>query len=170
MGPLGLHPLTRRILRGVSAIAALALLAAAPAAARIIPGRGMAGVAMRMSETQVRARLGTPLRITRTRGALGFLVTRLHYPRVEIDLQQLSNRPIVIRVVTTKPGETTASDVGVGSPLAAVQRLDGVRCWWEAGVRYCGIGDRKPLHPFTLFWIGANARVTLVEVSLDVNS
>lgn len=165
-----LHPLTPRAVRGVSAIAALALLAVAPAGATIIPARGMAGVALRMSETQVRARLGTPLRITRTRGALGFLVTRLHYPRVEIDLQSLSNRPIVIRVLTTKPGETTVSGVGVGSPLAAVQRLHGAHCWRNAGARYCGIGDRKPLHPFTLFWISATARVTLVEVSLNVNS
>lgn len=170
MGPLGLHRLIRQTLCGGSTIAAFALLAATPAAATVIPGRGMDGVALRMNEAQVLMRLGTPLRITRTRGALGFLVTRLHYPRVEIDLQQLSNRPIVIRVLTTKPGETTASGVGVGSPLAAVQRLQGVQCWWEAGARYCGLGDRKPLHAFTLFWIGASARVTLAEVSLNVNS
>jgi hypothetical protein len=37
-------------------------------------------------------------------------------------------------------------------------------------MHYCGLGERKPLRPFTLFWISADARVTLIEVSLNVNS
>jgi hypothetical protein len=46
-----------------------------------------------------------------------------------------------------------------------------VRCWCQASTRYCGIGERNtPLAPFTLFWIGAHARVTLIEASLNVNS
>lgn len=150
--------------------AVVTLVAAAPAAAMIDPGIGMGGVSLRMTEAQVEARLGAPLEITRTRGALGFLVTRLHYPRLDVDLQQLANRPVVIRVLTIKPGEATASGVGVGSPLAAVNRLPGVHCWLEASARFCGIGEREPLRPFTLFWFGTNARVTLIEISLNVNS
>jgi hypothetical protein len=147
------------------------LSATATASAAIVPGRGLAGVTLRMTEAQVRARLGAPVRITRTRGPLGFVVTRLNYARVDVDLQRLADRPVAVRVLTTKAGEATASGVGVGSPLAAVERLRGARCWREASARYCGIGARKaPLGRFTLFWIGANARVTLVEVSLNVNS
>jgi hypothetical protein len=168
---VGVHPLSaRRIRAAVATGVTVTLLAAAPAAAAIIPGRGMAGVTLRMTEGQVRARLGTPLRITRWHGALGFVVTRLHYRRVDVDLQRLANRPVVIRVLTTKPGDTTASGVGGGSTLAGVKHVRGVHCWWESSSRYCGVGERTPLHPFTLFWIGANAHVTLIEVSLNVNS
>ncbi|MGH2972143.1 MAG: hypothetical protein ACRDNM_00755 [Gaiellaceae bacterium] len=163
--------LGRGALRAASATAVVTLLATAPAAAaRIVPGVGMAGVSLRMTEVQVEARLGQPLQITRTRGALGFLVTRLHYPRLDVDLQRLASRPIVIRVLTIKPGERTASGVGVGSPLSDVKRLHGVRCWFEASTHYCGLGEDKPLRTFTLFWTGSNARVTLIEVSLNVNS
>jgi hypothetical protein len=171
---VGLHPLTpcRVGVRAVFATAAaVTLVAAAPAAAAIIPGRGMAGVTLRMTEAQVRTQLGAPLRITRTRGALGLLVTRLHYRRVEVDLQPLGIRPVVIRILTTQPRETTASGVGVGWPITAVERLRAVRCWWESSAHFCGIGNRDtPLRRFTLFWIGAHARVTLIEVSLNVNS
>src|SRR2546422_1388428 len=68
----------------------LALLAglcfAAPAAATIVPGRGMAGITLRMTESQVRDKLGAPLLITRRRGALGLLVTRLPHRRIDVDL------------------------------------------------------------------------------------
>jgi hypothetical protein len=140
-------------------------------AAVIVPGQGMAGIRLRMSENQVRARLGEPLRLTHTLGALGNLVTRLRYPRVDVDLPKLGGRPLVIRILTTHPGERTASGVGVGSTMTAVEQLRGARCWQESGSRYCGIGDRaKRLSRFTMFWIGAKRRVTLISVSLDVNS
>jgi len=154
---------------GAVLMASLALLA--PASATIVPGRGMAGIGLRMTEAQVRATLGAPLRITRTRGALGFVVTRMHYRLIDVDLQRLSGKPVVILVLTTHAGERTASGVGVGSPVAAVQRLPGVHCWWEGGAHYCGIGSRaKPGSRFTMFWISARQRVTLVSVSLVVNS
>jgi hypothetical protein len=148
-----------------------ALCFAAPAAATIVPGRGMAGVTLRMTDGQVRGRMGAPSLITQTRGALGFVVTRLHYRRIDVDLQRLDGKPVVIRVLTTRPVERTESGVGAGSPIAAVERLAGARCWREASRRYCGIGRRdKPLGRFTVFWIGSDRRVTLISVSLIVNS
>jgi hypothetical protein len=131
----------------------------------------MAGIKLRMTEAQVRAELGVPARITRRRGALGSLVTRLHYRRIDLDLQSLGGSPVVVRVLTTRSGEQTASGVGVGSTLAAVKRLSGVYCWWEQAAHYCRIGNRaKPLSRLTMFWIGAKQRVTLVSISLVVNS
>ena len=154
-----------------AAAATFGFFVASPVAAVIVPGQGMAGIRLRMSESQVRARLGEPPRITRTRGALGYLVTRLHYPRVDVDLQKLDGHPLVIHILTTHPGERTASGVGVGSTMTAVERLRGARCWREGANRYCGIGNRaKPLSHFTMFWIGAKQRVTLISVSLVVNS
>jgi hypothetical protein len=124
-----------------------------------------------MTESQVRGKMGAPLLITQTRGALGFLVTRLHYRRTDVDLRRLNGKPVVIRVSTTRPDEQTESGVGVGSPIAAVERLAGVRCWREASRRYCGIGRRdKPLSRFTMFCISSDRRVTLISVSLIVNS
>jgi hypothetical protein len=95
----------------------------------------------------------------------------MHYRRIDVDLQRLDGRLAVISVLTTRPAERTESAVGVGSPIAAVERLAGAYCWWEASTRYCGIGRRnKPLSRFTMFWIGADRRVTLISVSLIVNS
>ena len=153
----------------VAAAVVFGLSFASPVAAVIVPGQGMAGIRLRMSESQ--ARLGEPLRITHTRGALGNLVTRLHYPRVDVDLQKLAGQLLVIRILTKHPGERTASGVGVGSRMTAVEQLRGARCWQEGISRYCGIGDRaKPLGRFTMFWIGAKQRVTLISVSLVMNS
>jgi hypothetical protein len=147
------------------------VVAIAAAAATIVPEQGIAGVTLRMTQSQVRADLGRPTKITRSHGALGSVVTRLHYSTLDVDVQVLHGEQIVVRVLTTSPTEHTTSGIGVGSPLAAVKRLSGVHCWWEASSHYCASGDRfKPLSRQTLFWIGPKQRVTLVSVSLIVNS
>jgi hypothetical protein len=131
----------------------------------------MAGITLRMSGNKVRTILGVPVRTTKWRGALGNLVIRLHYRRVVVDLERLQRIPVVIRVLTMLPGERTASGVGVGSPRASVEGLKGAHCWREGSANYCGIGNRnKPGSPFTMFWIGPKQRVTLISVSLSVNS
>jgi hypothetical protein len=155
----------------MGAAVVLASVAATSAAATLIPSQGMDGIKLQMTEAQVRAQLGAPATITRSRGALGNPVTRLHYPRLDVDLQRLSGSLVVTRVLTTHPGEETASGIGVGSSLAAVKRLSGAHCWWEAAAHYCRIGSRaKPASRLTMFWIDAKQRVTLVSVSLVVNS
>jgi len=144
---------------------------AGPAAATIVPGQGIAGVRLDMTEVQVHAILGPPGRVTRSRGALGTVVTRLHYPRIDVDLQRVAGKkPVVVRVVTTTPRERTPSGVGVGSRLGAVARLSGSRCWAEGTTRYCAVGRRnRPLDRFTLFWLGDGGRVTRVVVALVVD-
>lgn len=124
-----------------------------------------------MTESQVRAKLGRPTRITQSRGPLGVVVIRLYYERLRVDLQGLGAEPVVVRILTTRPTERTASGVGVGSTLTAVKQMRGVHCWWEAAEHYCAIGNRnKPLNSFITFWIGPHQRVNLVSVSLVVNS
>jgi hypothetical protein len=131
----------------------------------------MDGIKLRMTEAQIQARLGIPARIRRSRGALGILVTRLHYPRLDIELQRFGGRLVVTRLLTARPGETTASGIGVGSTLASLKRMNGVYCWWDAAAHYCRIGSpATPLSRLTMFWIGAKQRVTLVSVSLVVNN
>jgi hypothetical protein len=105
------------------------------------------------------------------RGALGHLVTRLHYRQFDVDIQRLAGTPVVTRGLTTHLDERTPSGVGVGSTLTAVRPLGGARCWWEAEAHYCGIGNRdKPLSRFTMFWINEQHRVRLTSISLIVNS
>jgi len=143
-----------------------------PAGATIVPGRGLGGVNLGMTASEVRAALGPPRTITRTRGALGFLVTRLHYDRLTVDLQTLHRVPVVVRILTTTPGEETRSGIGVGSPIAAAARLPQAHCFNQAPTeRYCRIGDAKrPLSRFTLFESTRDRKVTLVEVAFVVNS
>jgi hypothetical protein len=155
----------------VTMIGLLAL--AAPAAATIVPGGGMAGISLRMTVGEVRGMLGAPERIRTWRGALGTLVTRFSYSWGDVDLEALRRNavPVVVTVSTTRVGEKTASGVGVGSPVSTVKRLREARCWWEGSDHYCGIGNRdRPLSRFTLFWIGANQNVKSISVSLIVNS
>jgi len=145
---------------------------ALPAGATIVPGQGLEGVKLGMTASEVRAALGPPRAITRTRGALGFLVTRLHYDRLTVDLQRLNRVPVVIRVLTTKAGEQTRSGIGVGSPVAAAARLPGAHCYTQTPTeRYCLIGNAKrPLSRFTVFESTRDRKITLVEVALAVNS
>jgi hypothetical protein len=124
-----------------------------------------------MTEAQVRAAVGPPVQVTRSRDVLGLVVTRLHYRGLDVDLQRLRARPVVVRVITTRAGERTAAGVGLGSPLAALRRVPGIRCRSDGAETYCGSGNRDtPLARYTLFWIGPHARVSRVIVGLVANS
>jgi hypothetical protein len=88
-----------------------------------------------------------------------------------VDLERLNRKPVVVLMLTTGSGEHTPSGVGVGSTLSAVERLGGAHCWWEETAHYCGIGNRdKALSRFTMFWISAKQRVTLISIALITNS
>jgi hypothetical protein len=155
----------------LSIVATVAAAASAAAPATIVPGRGIAGIALWMTEAQAQAAIGAPVRVTRSRGALGLVVTRLHYRGLDVDLQRLRGRSVVVRVFTTRVGERMSAGVGVGSPLAALRGVAGIRCWSEGAGTYCGSGNRDtPLARFTLFWIGPHERASRVVVGLVVNS
>jgi hypothetical protein len=81
----------------------------------IVIGRSMAGVELRMSEAQVRARLGAPARVA---GRL------FHYPLLDV---QFGARGVV-RLTTTSPRLKTPGGLGVGSPVAKLQHLSGIFC------------------------------------------
>jgi hypothetical protein len=90
------------------------VLAAAPPPPIVI-GHGMAGVELRMSEAQVRARLGAP---TRVAGRL------FHYPLLDVQFGATG----VVRLTTTSPRLRTRSGLGVGSAVVRLQRLRGLFC------------------------------------------
>jgi hypothetical protein len=100
------------------------VLLLAPPPPTIAIGRSLAGVELRMTEPQVRARLGAPVRI---RGTL------LHFPLLDVQLR--AGR--VVRLSTKSPRFRTPQGFGVGTPVARLQRLRGIFCDLAPGGGTC---------------------------------
>jgi hypothetical protein len=99
------------------------VLATSPPAPIVI-GRGMAGVELRMSESQVRAKLGAPAQVA---GRL------FHYPLLDVRFGTHG----VASLATTSPRLKTRGGLGVGTPVAKLQRLRGLFCDLEPGGGSC---------------------------------
>ena len=155
------------------ALAVVAVLLAAPAAeARIVPGKGMAGVRIGMTEAQVQSVLGAPasrrivsddfgpsLRLRYTsRGGLRMILRR--NADNEYELFQLLTRGTV---------ERTKQGIGVGSTERRLRRrLKGEACETISGFRSCTIGSFEVGEIVTDFRI-RRRRVTSVVVGRVVD-
>jgi hypothetical protein len=129
-------------------VAAAFLLAAPGANAVIVVQKGIAGVDVRMTKAQVRAKLGTPKRVENGRNDFG-RYTNFVYPRVTVLFQSGSK---VTAVRTTSPLERTAVGVGVGATEVKVKAgVPGVRCATLSGARQCVVGVFKPGRVVTVF-------------------
>jgi len=84
----------------------------------------MAGVELRMSEEQVRARLGAPVRVA---GRL------FHYPLLDVRFGPKG----VVGLTTTSTRLRTPGGLGVGTPVAKLQHLRGIFCNLEPGGGNC---------------------------------
>jgi len=143
---------------------ALAAAAATPAAARLVPGRGMKGVTIGMTVAQVRDRLGLPdKKAFPTSEIMGrFRVYRYGLTRISMDR---GARGKVFQLDTTSPRERTSSGVGVGSTEAQVVRgVAGARCLLEFGYRHCYAGRWEPGRIVTDFAISSAGTVKRVTV------
>lgn len=141
----------RRMLAAVLTAAVLLLPAAAEAVIR--PQRGMSGVWLGMTKTQVQAKLGRPI------GSGG---GRVYYARVWVGFR--GGR--AVEITTTRSTERTASGVGVDSSEAAVRRAyPSVTCGTWSVYRRCRLGTGKPGTRVTDFTIG-RGRVLQVTVAL----
>jgi hypothetical protein len=147
------------------AVVAVALAAAAPADAKILVQRGIAGVELRMTKAQVRSNLGTPTRIRSGRNEFGRYVEFV-YPRVTVSFQGAS-RATGLR--TRSRLERTGRGIGVGSTEAEVKaKVAGVRCRTESGFRHCFLGRFLPGHVVTDFHIrGGRVSSVVVGFVLD---
>jgi hypothetical protein len=142
------------------AVVAVALAAAAPADARILLQRGIAGAELRMTKAQVRSNLGTPTRIRSGRNEFGRYV-QFVYPRVTVSFQG-GSRATGLR--TRSRLERTGRGIGVGSTEAEVKaKVAGVRCRTESGFRHCFLGRLLPGQVITDFQI-RRGRVSSVVV------
>jgi hypothetical protein len=153
----------RRVLLASTIFIALAL--ASSAASTIVVQRGIAGLELRMTKVQVRAKLGTPAKVRTGKNEFGKF-TEFVYTRVTV-LFQSGSRATAFR--TFSRAERTPSGIGVGSPESRVKaKIAGVTCSTESGFRHCYVGKFLPGRVITDFQI-RKGRVTSVVVGFVVD-
>jgi hypothetical protein len=141
----------RRVL--AVALAAAVLLMPAAAHAVIRPQRGMSGVWLGMTTTQVQTKLGRPI----GRGG-----GRLYFARVWVGFR----RGRAVEITTTRSTERTPSGLGVDSSESAVHAAyPGIACAPWSVYRRCRLGTGKPGTRVTDFTIG-RGRVLQITVAL----
>jgi hypothetical protein len=146
-------------------IAVLTLALAAPAWTAIVVHRGIAGLELRMTKAQVRAKLGTPTKVKTGKNEFGGF-TQFVYPRVTV-LFQSGSRVTALR--TSSRAERTSRGVGVGSREADVKaKVAGVKCESVSGARHCYVGKYLPGKRITDFSI-RGGKVTSVVVGFVVD-
>jgi hypothetical protein len=151
--------------RALILVAVLALALAAPVGAAIVVQRGIAGLELRMTKAQVRAKLGTPTKVKAGKNEFGRF-TQFVYPRVTV-LFQSGARVTALR--TASRAERTSTGVGVGSREAEVKaRVAGVKCESVSGARHCYVGKFLPGKRITDFSI-RGGKVTSVVVGFVVD-
>jgi hypothetical protein len=144
--------------------AALALPASASALIQI--DRGIAGARLNNSRAEVRAALGTPVRVVRDRNIFGPTLAFRYRGGLTVFFQGRRN---VTAVFLTGRGDRTIRGVGVGSSEAAVRnRVPGVTCDSVAGTRSCHTNEFEPGQRVTDFRI-RNGKVDRVTVGFVID-
>jgi hypothetical protein len=147
-----------------TAVAALALPASASALIQI--DRGIAGARLNNTRAEVRAALGTPVRVIRSSNIFGPTLTFRYRGGISVFFQ---GRRRVTAVFLTGRGDRTARGVGVGSTEQAVRnRVPGVTCDTVSGLRSCHTNEFEPGQRVTDFRI-RNGRVNRVSVGFVID-
>jgi hypothetical protein len=112
----------------------------------IVPGSGIDGISVRMSESEVRVRLGKPVRVKRmSEGHTGVPISKWIYPArgLEVSLRGETPRGQVSEVATRSRMHRTREGVGVGTTERQLETaLDDADCGTgDTGNRWCTIGD-----------------------------
>jgi hypothetical protein len=148
---------------GAALLAALVLADAASAVIAI--GRGIGGVAIGMSQSTVRTKLGKPARVVHATNEFG-PYTQFRYAGYTVDFQ---NNATVTSIETTLARERTAAGVGVGSTWEQVKtKVSGVVCEGSPVLGHCHVGKLLPGRTVTdFFFKKSHVRSVLVGVVLD---
>jgi hypothetical protein len=154
----------------VLAAACLLVLAVSSAEARIAPQRGIMGIHLGMTGTEVIQKKGQPDAETVVPNEILGQQRILRYGKTKAGLSGPKRKDTVVAVTTTDRRQRTRSGVGVGSKEKAVKnRINGITCQTDAGVRHCFKGAFLPGHRVTDFRISASHRVKRVTVSFVVD-
>lgn len=141
-------------------LVAVALAAPAPAAAEVVPQKGMKGIELGMTVKQVRAALGSPTRFRTIPHPVMGPARQWVYGLTDVLFDSTAANAKVVVLSTTSRAERTASGVGVGSSRAAVKRdVAGARCLVEFTYDHCFVGDFSPGETVTDFAIGKRRKV-----------
>ncbi len=118
-----------------------------------------------MTQTRVRAVLGTPKRTVHGRNEFGRF-TELRYTGLRVSFQGNTS---VSNISTTRTSEQTAGAVGVGSTEGQVRtHVRGVHCKSELGFRHCFLGQFLAGHRVTDFFI-RHGRVARVDIGFVID-
>jgi hypothetical protein len=134
---------------------ALALIAAAPASAALVPQRSLGGIELGMSEGEVREARGKPDEITHPDNEIVGRTTEYRYGLTRVTIFPSSG---VVNVSTTSRRETYRG-AGVGSTETALRKaVRGERCATEFGYRDCHLGRFEPGRVVTVWHISRKTR------------
>ena len=149
----------------VAAACGLALVFAATATSAIVPQRSIGGVALGMSQAQVRSVLGKPTRVKRGHNDFGSY-TLFFYRGYQVNFQ---GNTAVTQVETYVAMERTAKGAGVGSTRLQLRRaLPGIICEGPLRTGFCHIGRYLPGKKVTDFFF-RNGRVWRVGVGIVID-
>jgi hypothetical protein len=154
-----------RRVRAVFVAAACCLAFAATATSAVVPQRSIGGVALGMSQAQVRSVLGKPTRVKRGRNDFGPFA-QFFYRGYQVNFQ---GNDAVTQVETFLASERTARGVGVGSTRIQLRRAyPAMICEGPLRTGFCHIGRYLPGKTVTDFFF-RNGRVWRVGVGIVID-
>jgi hypothetical protein len=153
------------------ATCAVLLLVCGLAQARIVPQKGIMGINLLMTRSQVVQKKGQPDSDKVVANEILGHVRVTRYGKTKVTFNGVSNSSRVISVSTRSRGQRTRSGVGVGSTETAVKnRVRGIHCRTDAGTRHCFKGSFRPGKRVTDFSISApGGKVTRVTVGIVID-
>ena len=151
------------------------LVAAAPASATIVPGKGMAGVRLGQCQERVIQILGSPDRTFGSRDFAGFKSSYYYNANaLKLEFRAGPDECLVLSSIRTRSGEErTKEGVGKGTTRKALRaKLKGEKCRTftrPKRITICWLGSMTPSKPLTEFRIDSKGRVNNVRVGIVID-
>ena len=151
------------------------LLAAAPASATIVPGKGMAGVELGDCIERAIEVLGYPDRTFGSRDFAGFKESYYYnQSALKLEFRRGPGECLELTSIRTRSGEErTKEGVGKGTRRKALRaKLKGEKCRTfkrPKRISICWLGSMTPSKPLTEFRIDSKGRVNNVRVAIVID-